>query len=149
MSTLLSVDEEKAKFRFKMKLDIRWSDMDAIGHVNNAVYLTYFEQARVYYFDESCQWNWQETGVILANAHIDFLKPVIFPNPTYIYVRASKLGNKSFELQYIMTSDVNGREEITTTGYTVMVMFNYSTNQSFAMPGYLRERIKNYEPVKI
>ncbi|MBP6731369.1 MAG: thioesterase family protein, partial [Chitinophagales bacterium] len=51
---MLNLEEEKAKFRFKMKLDIRWSDMDEMRHVNNAVYLTYFEQARVYYFNEAC-----------------------------------------------------------------------------------------------
>ena len=132
-----------------MAVDIRWSDMDEMRHVNNAVYLTYFEQARVYYFHECCQWNWQEIGVILANSHIEYLKPVVFPNPTHVYVRTSKLGNKSFELQYLMTSTINGVEELTTTGYTTMVMFDYPSNTTVPMPDFLRERIKKYEPVKI
>src|SRR5580704_8955728 len=148
MHTSLSLEEEKAKFKFKMKLDIRWSDMDEMRHVNNAVYLTYFEQARVYYFHESCQWDWNKIGAILANAHVDYIKPVVFPNPTYVYVRTSKLGNKSFEIQYLITSEVNGKEEITTTGYTVMVMFDYKTNASVPMPDYLKERIRNYETIK-
>lgn len=142
----LDLEEEKKKFRFKMKLDIRWSDMDEMRHVNNAVYLTYFEQARVYYFHEACQWNWKEIGAILANAHVDYLKPVVFPNPTYVYVRVSKLGNKSFETTYMITSIVNGEEQITTTGYATMVLFDYQTNASVAMPEYLKERLKNYEP---
>lgn len=77
---MLNLEEEKLKFRFKMKLDIRWSDMDEMRHVNNAVYLTYFEQARVYYFHEACEWDWKAIGAILANAHVDYLKPVVFPN---------------------------------------------------------------------
>ena len=144
----MNLEEEKAKFHFKMKLDIRWSDMDEMHHVNNAVYLTYFEQARVYYFHESCQWDWTAIGAILANAHVDYIKPVVFPNPTYVYVRTSKLGNKSFEIQYLITSEVNGKEELTTTGYTVMVMFDYKTNASVPMPDYLKERIRNYETIK-
>lgn len=142
---MLDLETEKAKFNFKMKLDIRWSDMDEMRHVNNAVYLTYFEQARVYYFQESCQWDWKEIGVILANSHVEYLRPVVFPNPTFVYVRTSKLGNKSFEIQYIITSFANGVEQLTTTGYSTMVMFDYKTQGSVAMPDYLKERIKTYE----
>lgn len=142
---MLDLETEKAKFKFKMKLDIRWSDMDEMRHVNNAVYLTYFEQARVYYFQESCQWDWKEIGVILANSHVEYLRPVVFPNPTFVYVRTSKLGNKSFEIQYIITSFANGVEQLTTTGYSTMVMFDYKTQGSVAMPDYLKERIKTYE----
>ncbi len=145
---MLNLEEEKAKFRFKMKLDIRWSDMDEMRHVNNAVYLTYFEQARVYYFVEACQWNWKEIGAILANAHVDYLKPVVFPNPTFVYVRTSKLGNKSFEIHYLITSVVDGNEELTTTGHSTMVMFDYKTNKSVPMPDHLRERLKDYEILK-
>jgi acyl-CoA thioester hydrolase len=142
---MLNLEEEKAKYVFTMKLDIRWSDMDEMRHVNNAVYLTYFEQARVYYFQEACQWDWKEIGVILASAHVDYLRPVVFPNPTHVYVRTSKIGNKSFDLNYLITSEVNGTEEMTTTGYTTMVLFDYATNRSVLIPDYLRSRIKEYE----
>ena len=145
---MLNLEEEKSKFRFKMKLDIRWSDMDEMRHVNNAVYLTYFEQARVYYFHEACEWDWKAIGAILANAHVDYLKPVVFPNPTYVYVRTTKLGNKSFEVHYLITSVVNGVEELTTTGHSTMVMFDYKTNKSVAMPDNLRSRITDYETLK-
>ena len=145
----MELEELKKQFRFKMKLDIRWSDMDEMRHVNNAVYLTYFEQARVYYFHEACQWNWKEIGAILANAHVDYLRPVVFPNDTYVYVRTSKLGNKSFEVSYIITSIVKGEEQLNTSGSTTMVLFYYQTNKSEPMPGYLRERLSNYEGNKI
>ena len=144
---MLNLDEEKAKYVFTMKLDIRWSDMDEMRHVNNAVYLTYFEQARVYYFQEACAWDWKEIGVILASAHVDYLRPVVFPNPTSVYVRTSKIGNKSFELNYMITSVVNGIEELTTTGYTTMVLFDYESNKSVVLPDFLREKINGFETV--
>ena len=142
---MLNIEEEKKKYVFTMKLDIRWSDMDEMRHVNNAVYLTYFEQARVYYFQEACEWDWKEIGVILASAHVDYLRPVVFPNPTSVYVRTSKIGNKSFELSYMITSVVNGIEELTTTGYTTMVLFDYESNKSVLIPDFLREKISGYE----
>jgi len=146
---MLNLDEEKSKYVFTMKLDIRWSDMDEMRHVNNAVYLTYFEQARVYYFQEACAWDWKEIGVILASAHVDYLRPVVFPNPTSVYVRTSKIGNKSFELNYMITSVVNGIEELTTTGYTTMVLFDYESNKSVVIPDFLREKITGFECVKL
>ena len=146
---MLNIEEEKKKYVFTMKLDIRWSDMDEMRHVNNAVYLTYFEQARVYYFQEACEWDWKEIGVILASAHVDYLRPVVFPNPTSVYVRTSKIGNKSFELSYMITSVVNGIEELTTTGYTTMVLFDYESNKSVLIPDFLREKISGYELMRL
>jgi acyl-CoA thioester hydrolase len=142
---MLNLEEEKAKYTFSMKLDIRWSDMDEMRHVNNAVYLTYFEQARVYYFQEACQWNWKELGVILASAHVDYIRPVVFPNATYVHVRTSKLGNKSFDLHYLITSVVDGVEQLTTNGYTTMVLYDYETNKSILIPPFLRDRISSFE----
>jgi len=146
---MINLEDEKSKYIFTMKLDIRWSDMDELRHVNNAVYLTYFEQARVYYFQEACQWNWKEIVVILASAHVDYLRPVVFPNPTYVYVRTSKIGTKSFEISYLITSIVNGIEELTTTGHTTMVLYDYESNKSVSIPDFLRERIRAYETVEI
>ena len=142
---MLNLEEEKSKFVFKMKVDIRWSDMDEMGHVNNAIYLTYFEQARVHYCQESCEWDWKVLGVILANAHLDYIRPVVFPNPTFCYVRTSKIGNKSLVINYLITTMINGVEELATTGYTVMVMFDYKSNQSTPVPDFIRERIRAYE----
>ena len=138
-------EDEKDKYTFKMKLEIRWSDMDQLGHVNNAKYLTYFEQARIEYLHEVCQWNWTETGAILANAYVDYHRPVVYPAPTCVYVRVSKMGNKSFELSYMIISEIGGKEEIMTTGYTTLVVFDYDSNTSVAIPDRIRQQIETYE----
>ncbi len=141
----MQLDEQKAQFTFKMQQEVRWSDMDEMKHVNNAVYLTYFEQARIAYMAEACAWNWAETGAILANAHVDYYKPIVYPTPTFIYVRVSKMGTKSFEISYMITCDISGREEIMTTGYTTLVVFDYTTNRSIPIPESVRQRIMDYE----
>lgn len=144
----MNIQEQKAQFRFRTRIEMRWSDMDMMNHINNAVYLTYFEQARGLYFHQSCQWNWNEDGVILANAHVDYLRPVFFLDEAYIYVRTSKIGTKSFEVQYLITRMVNGEEELCTTGYSTMVMFDYKTQKGIAVPDRIRQKLNDYEPVK-
>ncbi len=103
-----NLEEAIKLFRFKMKLEKRWSDIDEMGHVNNAIYLTYFEQSRVSYFNEYMKWNWQEYGVILANSHVDYIRPLLYPEPTFIYTRISRLGGKSFEVQYLIVNEKEG-----------------------------------------
>jgi acyl-CoA thioester hydrolase len=139
------IEEEKSKFNFKMKLELRWSDMDQLGHVNNAMYLTYFEQARIEYLHKVCKWNWTETGAILANAYVDYHRPVIYPAPTYAYVRVSKMENKSFVISYMIISVVNEKEKIMTTGYTTMVLYDYDKQQSTIIPDKIRKEIEAYE----
>ncbi|MCE7041505.1 thioesterase family protein [Dyadobacter sp. CY312] len=142
---MANTQDEKAKYKFKMKLEVRWSDMDQMGHVNNALYLTYFEQARIEYLQEVCQWNWTETGAILANAYVDYRLPIVYPAPTHVYVRVSKMGNKSFEISYMIVAQIAGKEEITTTGYTTLVVFDYDKKHSVFIPETIRQQIETYE----
>ncbi len=146
---MINLEEEKLKFRFKMKLDLRWSDMDEMHHVNNAVYHTYTEQARIYYFHDTLKLGWGEASFILASSHIDYLKPLVFPSEVFVYLRCTKLGNKSFELHYLITSVVKGVESLAAVASTTLVMFDYKTNATISMSETLKETIRNYEPEKI
>jgi arylformamidase len=147
--TPLDLEHEKNHFVFRMRIDMRWSDMDELHHVNNAIYLTYFEQARLLYFQDAMEWDWKKTGVILASAHLDYYQPLVFPNPSYIFIRTSKVGNKSLLLEYMITSVIDGEERIATKGTTTMVVFDYQTNKSIVVPDYLKERLAKYERTPI
>ena len=137
------------QYRYRTGVEMRWSDLDEVGHVNNAIYLTYFEQARVFYFHEACQWNWKDDGVILASNQIDYVRPLLFPSPAYIYVRTTRLGNKSFEVQYHLVNEYPDRKELIVTGKSVLVMFDYKTQKSFPIPDRLRHKLIAYEPTPI
>jgi acyl-CoA thioester hydrolase len=123
--------------------------MDEMHHVNNAVYLTYFEQARIVYFGEALKLGWKEISFILASSHVDYLRPLVFPDPAFVYLRASKLGNKSLEMRYFVTTLVDEKEEVSATGYSTLVMYDYPTKQTMPIPEILREKIRSYEPEKI
>jgi acyl-CoA thioester hydrolase len=86
------------KYTFSMPLVLRWSDIDELRHVNNAKYLTFFEEARIQYNKNVGNWNWKTEGFLLASANINFRKPLFLRDEPVIYARISKIGNKSFKM---------------------------------------------------
>ncbi len=134
-------------FHFKIQIPIRFADIDALGHVNNAIYLTYFEIARSAYWAEIIEWDWKLFGIIIRKSVVEYLKPIILSDDIYAYVRTSKIGNSSFELDYILVKNVNGSEEICTTGQTLCVSLDYTDQKPTQIPTIQRfkmEKSMNY-----
>ncbi len=129
-------------FKHKMIINIRWSDMDAIGHVNNATYLTYLEEARICYLNDVITWDSKVDGIILASVNINYKKPIYFNQKIEILTRCSKIGGKSFELEYVM---INELSEIICDGKTVMVYYNYQSNNSEIIPDKFRSLLNTFE----
>ena len=129
---------------FTIPLELRFSDMDSMGHVNNAVYFSYFEQVRIAFLDSILgkKIRYSENGIILANAHADFKRPVVYRDSVIGRCRVSKIGTKSFEMEYeIVLSDGND-EVIAATGSTVMVCFDYTRNETMVMPDFWRSKLE-------
>ena len=137
-------------FKHKTNIEIRFVDVDAFGHVNNANYLTYLEIARVKYFDEIADWqyNWSKQGVIVAKAEIDFIIPVNFKDEISVYTRCSRLGNKSFDLEYRIVRMFKGQEQLMADGVTVMVTFDYVEKKSIEIPPEWKSAILKFEGVE-
>ena len=131
------------------KIEIRFSDIDKFGHVNNAVYLTYMEQSRISYFNEVIGKNneWEKTGIILAKAEIDFLKPVLFEDKIEIEITVSRLGNKSFDMTYKIIKKQNDLSILMATGKTVLVCYSYKSNETILIPEQWIEKLKLFENI--
>ena len=134
-------------FKHKTNIEIRFVDVDAFRHVNNANYLTYIEIARVKYFDEIVGWqyDWSKRGIILAKAEIDFIIPIEMRDEISVYVRCSRLGNKSFDLEYRIVRMFKGQEQLMADAVTVMVAFDYDEKKSIEVPEEWRQVIKRFE----
>jgi len=130
-------------YHFKTKIPIRFADIDALGHVNNAIYLTYFEIARSAYWAEIIEWDWKLLGIIIRKSVVDYLKPITLSDNVYAYVRTSKIGNSSFELEYVLVTNNNGLEEICTTGQTLCVSFDYTLQKPTQIPEEQRLKMEN------
>lgn len=138
---------EKPLFKHITEIEIRFADIDAFGHVNNAVYLTYFENARVKYFNEIVDWtyDWSKEGVILARAEINFIQPAHFNDKVFIETRCARMGNKSFDLHYRMIMRKGDSEILLADSVTVMVAFDYVGQQSIPVPDEWKSAIEAFE----
>jgi len=112
----------------KAKIQVRFADCDVMGHVNNAVYLSYFEMARMHYFHYMVgdKWDWKESGIILVRNEVTYLKPVLLRDKPEIKMIAGKIGTTSFEMTYELY--VNG--EVYTTGLSKLVCFDFKTQKT-------------------
>jgi acyl-CoA thioester hydrolase len=122
-------------FPFVHRETVRFNDLDGMGHVNNAVYSTYLEQARLAWFGTDEQMPLED--VILARTEIDFRSPLSVGEVVEIGVRPSRLGSKSFELEYELRSD--GR--LVAEAKSVLVGYDYTHATSVEIPGRWRERL--------
>lgn len=136
-------------YRYYTPMTVRYGDMDTLGHVNNAKYLTYLEQARVSYFRDLPLWNGSldRAGCILAKVVIDYRLPLTMDDGTVdIWTRIIRLGNKSLELEQLINCTRDGQILTAIHSTSVAVTFNYVENASIVIPDEWRARITDYEP---
>jgi acyl-CoA thioester hydrolase len=138
-----------ANFKYKTPIHIRFSDMDAFGHVNNAIYLTYFEIARGDYWTHIIEWDWNEMGIILGRSEIDYRKPITLDDQIVCYVRTSRVGNSSFDVEYILSKIIGDKEEICTTGKTVCISYDYKLGKSMPIPEKQRKKMIAYDEPRL
>ena len=114
------------------KIQVRFADLDVMGHVNNSVYLSYFEMARVHYFGELLgkDWNWMEDGVLLVKNEVEYIKPIVLNNEPIISIACDSIGSKSFTLSY----EVKVKGVLTTIGKSTLVCFNSLKNSTQEIP---------------
>ena len=114
-------------FHFTHKIKTRWKDLDAFRHINNAVYLSYIEDARIILLR---RWNidYAEKSLIVAAVKIDYLKQVQHPSSLIIGQKITKIGNKSFDISSAMF--VQGQEEPVCVSTVTSVAFDFKLNQT-------------------
>jgi acyl-CoA thioester hydrolase len=141
--------EKLTDYKFKTDISIRFSDIDARGHVNNAVYLTYFEVARFNYWRDVAHWNLKEIGIVIGRSEIHYLKPVTIDDTLVCYVRVTRIGNSSFDVMHVLTKTTDKGQEICTTCKTVCISYDYATNKSISIPKEGRNKMIEYDEPRL
>ena len=127
-----------------MEFEIRvaWGDMDAYGHVNNAVFLRWFESARIEWFElVAFPEEDGKSGPILRKATVEYLSPIKYPDTVRVTVVPSRIGRTSVTLAYEVTS--LAQEAIVATGETVVVLADFVGRSSLEIPPDARSRIES------
>lgn len=121
------------------RIQVRLTDIDILGHVNNAVYLSYFEMTRIHYFNQLVgpDWDWMENGVVLVQNEVNYLLPILLHDSPEIYMYCTHIGNKSFTLSY----EVFVKGQLKTTGKSTLVGFNSKQQKSIEIPTGIKEAL--------
>ncbi len=134
------------EFRFYHPIEVRYGDLDPQGHVNNAKFMTYMEQARVHYIKSLGLWDassFLNIGFILVEARVTFLAPIRFTHQVRVGVCVSRLGNKSLDMQYRLEETQSGQE--LATGSSVQVAYDYRQGKTIPIPEGWRQAIQEFE----
>jgi acyl-CoA thioester hydrolase len=118
------------EFPYSHRDRVRFRDCDAMGHVNNAVYSTYLEEARIGVLGDLI-------AFILARVEIDFRSELRAGEEVEVRTRCSRIGTKSFDLEHVIEAD--GR--VVAEAKSVLVSYDYDRGQSVPVPAGLRERL--------
>jgi len=123
-----------------VRVPVAWGDMDAFQHVNNTVYLRWFETARIDWFERVQFRSAGGAGPILARTEIDYRLPVTWPDTIAVAVGVLSVGRSSVTLGYRITSEKLGGA-VAAEGLTVIVLFDYGAKQSVPLDDALRARV--------
>jgi len=128
-----------------VELPVLWGDMDSFNHVNNVVYLRWFESARIAYFERAgILAGMPEVGPIQARGTIDYRLPLRYPDRVLVSATVTRLGNTSFTMGLRARSHANDRA-IAAEGEAVIVMVDYRNNRKVPLGDDLRKSIEKLE----
>ena len=125
---------------FSHRLEVRFRDCDAMGHTNNAVYLTYLEQARFAHWRSLWGFGDPQTppdipGIILARVEADYQRPSRYGDVLEVRLTVAEIGQSSFRYEYEI---VDGEGRTVLTAKTVQVMYDYAAAKPVAIPDSIR-----------
>lgn len=132
-------------FIHKTEVQVRFNDVDMMGHVNNAVYQNYFDYGKVQYFNSVLgkDVDWQENGLVLAKITIEYFTPVLLDNNLFIRSKITRLGIKSLDMIQELVDKKTG--DVKSSGISVMVAYNFTNKETIPIPANWRNEIIKYE----
>lgn len=137
--------EEEIQFNHTLPVQLRFSDVDQFGHVNNSVYFSLYDLAKATYFNDvmGSEVDWHKAGIVVANIQANFLLPIFFEENIAIQTATTHLGNKSLTLvQRVIES---GTKEVKCICQTVMVGYDVKAKLSQPILDEYKQAINMFE----
>jgi len=130
-------------FPYKVVIEVAFHDLDMMGHVNNAVYFSYMETARIKFLvDLLAVTSLHDLPVIMAEATCTFKAPAFFGELLTVGVGVSRFGSKSFDMTYQIDA---GDGRLIALGRTVQVMYDYAAAQTIMMPEAFKAKVRAFQ----
>lgn len=130
-----------SEYAMEVEIPVRYRDIDTVHHVNNAVYVTYLEQARVEYIDHVLETSAVEPQFVIATITVDYKRPILLDQQVVVSLSVTDIGTSSIEMEYEIRAD----SEVAATASSVMVTVSSEEKTSKPVPDDWRENIVAYE----
>jgi acyl-CoA thioester hydrolase len=138
------MDVENIKFRHEMPVQLRFSDVDQFGHVNNSVYFSLFDMCKTkYILDALGQDSFHNIGVVVAHINADFIAPIFYQDEVVIQTAVQHIGNKSFTLYQRVINPKT--QELKCVCQTVMVTYDLKNNKSIEIEHAFKVRLAEFD----
>jgi acyl-CoA thioester hydrolase len=135
-------------FPYEVEIEVAFRDIDAMGHVNNAVFFSYFETTRVKYimrvFEPGDLTNFDllDLPLILVEATCSYKSPALLGEKLKVGIGLSRFGTKSFDFLYKIGGE-DGR--LVATGKTIQVMYDYGTGTVYPIPDHIKKQVEAFQ----
>ena len=137
------MSERAELFPYKVAIEVPFRDLDAMGHVNNAVYFSYMETARIKYLvDLLAVTSLHDLPVIMAEATCTFKAPAFFGEQLTVGVGISRFGSKSFDMIYRIDA---GDGRLIAQGKSVQVMYDYAAARTLVVPDDFKAKVRAFQ----
>jgi len=141
---VVSPAKQVERFALAVPIEVRFKDIDAMGHVNNAVYFTYFENARIGYWKAlGLSRPRGEVAYVLAHAECDYRSPATLEDDLVCHTRVASFGRSSFAFEYLLRDGQSGRT--VAEGRTVQVVYDYAAKAVRPLDDGLKEAVERFE----
>jgi acyl-CoA thioester hydrolase len=133
----------RERFRFLRDVEVRFRDLDLMGHVHHSLPLIYFEEARAAYWREVAgRQDPDDVNYVMAEVTARYHGRIRFPARLTVGVRTVRMGSKSLDMEYGIWTEAGS---LVASGTSVQVMYDYAVERSREIPAALRRRIQQFE----
>ena len=138
-------DKQFPTFLHSYPLQLRFNDIDSLGHVNNSVYFTFYDLGKSRYFEtvKKQSIDWRKADVVIANVNADFLSPIYSYEQIAVETCCIEIGNRSFKLMQRIVNTTTG--EVTGICRTIMVGFDVEAGVSAPISDEWKDAIRQFE----
>ena len=131
-------------FKSKIKIQIRMTDIDPLGHVNNSVFYSYYDVGRLHYFAQINEdISWEAIEKVIVRTECDFIDAIIFTDDISVETKVTEIGNKSVKMMQRIIDNRTGK--IKSTCLSILSGYDKQTNSSKAISKEFRENVAAFE----
>lgn len=132
-------------FHCSLPLQLRFNDVDVLGHVNNTVYFSFYDTGKAHYFTEVMgrKMDWKHVDTVIANVNCSYIAPIYYGEKIEVLTTCVSISHKSFRLLQMLRETQTG--EIKSFCETVMVCYDPSTGQTTAVSDDWRKKLTEFE----